>query len=235
MAKNEEMLGVTFGNDNGLPYVDSDNSLFYIPFYKTEEYFEIYENYCTFVKACEAMVRKSKFYKVYIKYLIEIVGMNCCQVLPNVEVDDSKGVTIEMHHGPILTLFDICSIVLDHLRKSGDKYITTFKVADIVLEEHRLNNVRVILLSKTVHQEVHNENIMLNYRMGFGDTSTFLEKYKLGIDKNMRKKINEYIKWSLENDSCDNNVLEVADKMKVWGNNDIWDFDISPNKELLAL
>ena len=174
MAKKEEMLGVEFNTDPSEPFVDSSMSPFYIPFYKTEEYFEVYENYCTFVKACENNVRRSKFYKTYIKYLTEVVGMKCCQVLPNIEIEDGNGkVTIEMHHGPILTLFDTCSIVLNHLRKQGDPFITTFKVADIVLEEHRLNHVRVVLLSKTVHQAVHNDDIFLNSKMGFGDTQAF--------------------------------------------------------------
>lgn len=227
MAKKEEMLGVEFNTDPSEPFVDSSMSPFYIPFYKTEEYFEVYENYCTFVKACENNVRRSKFYKTYIKYLTEVVGMKCCQVLPNIEIEDGNGkVTIEMHHGPILTLFDTCSIVLNHLRKQGDPFITTFKVADIVLEEHRLNHVRVVLLSKTVHQAVHNDDIFLNYKMGFGDTQAFLEKYNDGIDKILRHKINEYIKWSMENDSTDNNVLELSESMKVWGNNDFDDFDL---------
>ena len=227
MAKKEEMLGVEFNTDPSEPFVDSSMSPFYIPFYKTEEYFEVYENYCTFVKACENNVRRNAFYKTYIKYLTDIVGMKCCQVLPNIEVEDGNGkVTIEMHHGPILTLFDTCSIVLNHLRKQGDPFITTFKVADIVLEEHRLNHVRVVLLSKTVHQAVHNDDIFLNYKMGFGDTQAFLEKYNDGIDKILRHKINEYIKWSMENDSTDNNVLELSESMKVWGNNDFDDFDL---------
>ena len=41
MAKNEEMLGVIFDNtDEGHPVIDSDNSMYYIPFDKTEEYFD---------------------------------------------------------------------------------------------------------------------------------------------------------------------------------------------------
>ena len=62
--------------------------------------------------------------------------------------------------------------------------------------------------------------------MGFGDTQAFLEKYNDGIDKILRHKINEYIKWSMENDSTDNNVLELSESMKVWGNNDFDDFDL---------
>ena len=223
MAKKEEMLGVTFVNDTNEPSIDSNNSMYYIPFYKTDEYFDVYENTVTFIKNCEALVRKHSFYKSYINYIINVVGMKTCQVLPNIEVDESgqNNITIEMHHGPILTLFDTCEIVLNHLRHIGCKDITTFKVANIVLEEHRLNNVRVIMLSKSVHQKVHDDSIMLNYRMGFGNTYEFLRKYADGVDRSMRKNINDYIKWSMENDSYDNDVLAISEHMEQYEN----DFD----------
>lgn len=229
MAKKHEMLGVVFDKDSyKSPSIDSNNADYYIPFYKHEDYFEVPENYVAFIKACEALVRKHSFYSKYIRYLIEIVGIKTCQVLSNIEVaEDKKKVTIEMHHGPILTLFDHCAIVLNYYRATNEPNITTFKVANTVIEEHRLNNVRVILLSKSVHQQVHNDNIMLNYKMGFGDTATFLKKYNLGIDRSMRKMINEYIEWSKTNDCCDNNVLEISTALKHYDNNDYEDFQFS--------
>lgn len=222
MSKKEEMLGVIFDNtEEGHPVIDSDNSMYYIPFDKTEEYFDVYENLVTFIKACESQVRRHPFYKKYIKYLREVVGLDTCQVFPNIEMDDN--VTIEMHHGPILTLFDTCMIVVNHLRKNGYKDITTFKVANIVIEEHRLNNVRVLFLAKTAHQKVHDDDVMLNYQMGFGDTKTFLAKYCDGVDAPMAKSINAYIEWSKNNDSFDNDVFEISEKLREWGNNDYED------------
>ena len=229
MARKENMLGVIFDDyKSPFPIVDSGNSSYYIPFYKDDEFFSSYENYIRFIKAVEKLVRKHTFYKKYISYLINVVGMNTCQVLSNISVSDSgkskEDVTIEMHHGPILTLFDICAIVTNYLMHQPNTNITTFSVANIVLEEHRLNNVRVVLLAKTVHDMVHNDNIQLNYNMGFGDTNTFLKKYASGIDRDMARKINQYIEWSKNNDSFDNNVLEVAETMKEYGNNDFDDF-----------
>ena len=220
-GNNGSMLGVKFETINGTPSIDSDNSSYYIPFDKGEDYFGSYENKVTFIKSCEALVRKNTFYKTYINYIINIVGMKTCQVLPNIEADAQGKVTTEMHHGPILTLFDTCEIVINSLLSRGSKDITTFKVADIVLEEHRLNNVRVIMLAKTVHQKVHDDSIMLNYQMGFGDTATFLKKYFDGLDRSYIKRINSYIEWSKENDSFDSGVLEISEHMKKYKN----DFD----------
>lgn len=219
---NGSMLGVKFEMVNDTPSIDSDNSSYYIPFNKGDDYFGSYENKVTFIKNCESLVRKHSFYKTYINYIINIVGMKTCQVLPNIEIDGGKGkVTTEMHHGPILTLFDTCEIVLNSLINQGFDRITTFRVADMVLEEHRLNHVRVIMLSKTVHQKVHDDSIMLNYQMGFGDTAAFLKKFADGLDRSYIKRINSYIEWSKSNDSFDNNVLEISEHMKRYKN----DFD----------
>ena len=232
MSKNANMLGVTF--DSNQVAVDSNRSDFYIPFSKTEEYFSIYENEVAFIKKCEDLVRKHSFYATYIKYLINVVGMNTCQVLPGIECTDKKGkVTLEMHHGPILTLYDTCKIVLNYLRYIQYPKITTFKVANIVIEEHRLNNVRVMLVSKTVHQKIHDDSIMLNYNMGFGDTKTFLEKYQEGLDKNYINAINQYIEWSKSNDSFDNDVLGISENMKKFGNNDFDEFDAFTNRRMI--
>lgn len=217
----ESILGVDFTSVDNNPVIDSDNSSYYIPFNKTDEYFDVYENRVIFIKGCEALVRKHKFYKQYINYLINVVGMNTCQVLPNIDIDPNSKVVVEMHHGPILTLFDTCEIVLNHLLAHHDTHITTFSVANKVIEEHRLNNVRVMMVTKTVHQKIHDDSIMLNYNMGFGDTAEFLRKYSDGVDKSMRRKINAYIEWSKSNDSFDNAVLEIAENMTKYEN----DFD----------
>ena len=231
MSKSENMHGGIFDNDPELgPKVDSDSSLFYLLFDKNEEFFSVYENEITFYKEVEKLVRKHPFYSKYISYLINVVGIKTCQVLSNIEMDENakkQKVTIEMHHGPILTLFDTVMIICNWLRANGHE-LTTFKVANIVIEEHRLNNIRTVLVSKSVHQQIHEGNIQLNYQQGFGDTQAFLEKYKDGVDKEMRQKINKYISWSLENDSMDNDVLKLAESMKQWGNND---FDEIENTE----
>ena len=223
MAK-ENMHGVIFDTDPELgPIVDAESSLFYLLFHKNEEFFSIYENEITFYKGVESLVRKHPFYAKYIKYLIDVVGIKTCQVLSNIELDENskkQRVTIEMHHGPILTLFDIVQIVCGWLRATGDDEITTFKVAKIIIEEHRLNNIRTVLVSKSVHQQIHEGNIQLNYQQGFGNTQEFLEKYKDGVSKDMKAKINKYIEWSLENDSSDNDVLRLADTLREWGDND---------------
>ena len=212
MAKKEEMLGVEFNTDPSEPFVDSSMSPFYIPFYKTEEYFEVYENYCTFVKACENNVRRNAFYKTYIKYLTDIVGMKCCQVLPNVEVEEgpNKKVTIEMHHGPIFTLYDICDIMIDHFLRKGWE-ITTYDIADKVLDEHWANRIQVVMLSISVHQDVHDREIFISTDQAWGNLTEFLKRYKLSPE--LREKYNRYMDRCQVMDSTAYERLQLNEKI----------------------
>jgi hypothetical protein len=220
-----QVPGIIFDRVNAPhPRVDSEAAPFHLEFDKTADYFDYYDNEIAFYKGVEKLVRKHTFIRsTYPKYLKEVVGLRCCEVFPNIE-DNPKGkVAIEMHHGPILTLFDTVVIVTTHFRKNNVSDLTTFKVANEVIEQHRLNNVRVIMLSKSVHQKVHDDGIYINYKQGFGDTIRFLELFRDGVDQDMRMKINDYIAWSMEHDSTDNDILSLAINMRVWGNNDFDD------------
>ena len=202
------------------PTIDSDTSLYTLPFYKDSDYFSNLDNFVGFIKATEALVRTSKYYSRYIKYLKEDVGLNFCQVLSNIkQEDETSSVDIEMHHGPILTLFDYISIVIDHMLYNNKK-INTFIVADIILEEHFNNNIQVVMLSKTVHEEVHLNNVFINTKQAFGDLNTFIEKYKDGISDEQMVKINKYIEMSEKYDSYDKGILDLRDKIKQWNSID---------------
>lgn len=198
------------------PTLDSETSLFTLPYYKDEDYFSNLDNFVGFVKAVETTVRRSKFYSRYIRYLKDEVGLNFCQVLSNIKQDDeTDNVEIEMHHGPILTLFDYVTIVIDYMLYNNMK-MNTFIVADTILEEHFKNRIQVVMLSKTVHEEVHENNVFLNTKHAFGDLNAFLDKYKDGISDEQINKINHYIELCEKYDSFDKGTLELRDKLKEW-------------------
>lgn len=215
MAKHE-IPGIEYKTPKTNPTISGDDYDFYeIPFYKDAEYFAIIENFVNFVKAVERLVRTSKDYKKYIAYLKNDLGLRACQVLSNIEnieeEDDDKkikDVTIEMHHGPLLTLFDVVSIVVDHYLVNNKK-INTFIIADAVLEEHFNHNIQVVMLSKTTHQLVHDGQIFINFKQGFGYVNRFLKKYKDGLHPELIEKIEKYIERSKQYDSFDNGVLEL--------------------------
>lgn len=214
---NRTVPNIEFKKPNKNPTITSEGSLYDIPFYKDDEFFASFENYVKFVKAVEQTVRTSVYYSRYISILKKEYGLTACQVLSNIDPEEDEKTVIEMHHGPILTLFDYASIITDYLLVNNKK-INSFIVADILLEEHFNNNVQVVMLSKTIHQQVHENNIFINYKQGFGDLPAFLKKYYDGLDNPQIMKINDYIEKSSKYDSTDNGVLKVASVIANWSN-----------------
>lgn len=210
-----KLLNIDFRKQNKNPTIDCDSSLYELPFYKDAEFFSNLDNYIYFIKDVEKCVRTSNDYSKYIRYLKTDIGLKCCQVLSNIEEEDENDKLIEMHHGPILTLFDCVAIVVDYLLAEKKK-INTFIVTDIILDEHFDNNIPVVMLSKTVHQEVHENNIFINYQQAFGDLNAFLTKYRKGLTDEQIIKINKYIETSQKYDSFDRDVLKLDTNIKKW-------------------
>jgi len=200
----KEIPEISYSNDKITPIIDSQNSFYTLPYYKDVNYFSNYESYINFIKGVERMVRSDDRYRKYIKYLKEEVRLDRCQVLKNVTDQDAD---IEMHHGPIFTLFDICAIVLEYFIIKKWK-ISTVRVANTVLEEHKKNRVQVVMVSKTVHEQIHNGEIFINYHQAFGDLNAFLKKYADAIGNEYREQLNLDIEKSLIRDSNDFGVLE---------------------------
>lgn len=211
-----ELANFIFKKTKKNPTLECLDCEYELPFYKDVEYFSSLENYVAFVKSVERIVRSSVYYSRYVAYIKGDIGLNKCQVLSNIEDEpDSKTQMLEMHHGPILNLFDIVAIIVDYMLYHNKK-INTFNVARIVIDEHYKNNVQVVMLSKTVHQEVHARNIFINVKQAFGNINTFLLKYKDGLSKEHIDKINNYIELSKKYDSFDKDILTLENNVKKW-------------------
>jgi hypothetical protein len=197
-------------NRSILPFVDSKKSLYQIPFYKDEDYFSNLDSYTKFVKDVEKQVRSSDRYSKYKKFLMDEVKLDHCQVLTNITKDDAD---IELHHGPIFTLYDYCCIVLEWNLMHKNK-ITTYRIADEVLTCHEKNMVQLVMLSSTMHEQVHDRNIFISIDQAYGDLNAFIQKYNEAIGPDFREKINRYIDRSMISGSNDYGLLDL-DK-KIW-------------------
>lgn len=196
---------IIYDKNNVTPILDAKTSFYNIPMYKDTDYLSNYESYVNFVKGIEKAVRGNDRYKKYISYLKKEVKLNRCQVLKNITDEDAD---IEMHHGPIFTLFDICAIVLEYFVIKKWK-ISTFRVADVVLDEHQKNRIQVVMVSTTVHQEIHNGDIFINYHQAWGDMNAFIKKYGIAMSDEYREQLNRYIDRSLLYDSTDFSLLDL--------------------------
>ena len=75
----------------------------FIVFFKPKDFFIMSDEYTRFVKDVEKTVRKHEDYKIYKDWLMNTMGLNFCQVSTDIYDTDA---TIEMHPGPLFSLFD---------------------------------------------------------------------------------------------------------------------------------
>lgn len=169
------------------------------------------DDFENFIKSCEAMIRKDPRYKNYISELKEL-GLDCDVFQSGINNQKFPNTKIEMHHGPMFTLYDLCSIVTDHLLSSGEK-VCSFDIADIILNEHENHNIQVVMgLTKTNHQLVHDGKMFVHIKQSIGDIMAFLKKYKKGIRREHLYTFETYIKLCKENDATDNGYLKTCKK-----------------------
>ena len=177
-----------------------------------------YDRYQKFVKGCESVVRNDDRYRDYIARLKE-GGLDHCAIMGNLPGDDPQ-LKIDMHHGPIFNLFDICDIVLRArlLRGFSDR---TFTIADLVLAEHEANNIMIVMLSRQVHLGgVHNKKttrgVFLDIRATWGRLDRFIDRWHDGMVREHRQYIRRYCEECrrARGQTLDQGLFDAAEQLK---------------------
>lgn len=185
--------------------ITSDDTTDAIMMYRPREAFVEDAPYKAFVKDVERMVRTSGDYKAFVNWMKNVLGINFCQVSSKIIDGDA---TIEMHHGPIFTLFDYTAVILNHMLMSGEK-VSTFRVASRVIDEHFAGRVQVVMLAVTNHEAISNRDLFLNVRQGIGNVDGFIKKYAAALDDEQKYKIWAYINFSKTNETFDTGILDT--------------------------
>jgi hypothetical protein len=202
---------------NGIKYKGTSNpklkSLVHdevtLSFLKTAKDLSTNKQFESFIKGCVNAVRNDRRYDNYIHVLKEN-GFNRCVIFS--KIDDTMA-PIEMHHGPLFTLYDICAIVVEHLLKNKEE-ICTMDVADLVLDEHELHHIQVVMVTCTSHELIHDGEIFIHYKQAWGDSLSFLRNYKKGLRDEHLYTMLDYITDCEENGvTLDNGMLEVIKKI----------------------
>ena len=163
--------------------------------------------YVKFVKACEQSVRTHLMYRQYLAYIKTECGLNRCSLYGNISGEDAK---IEMHHGPILTLFDYIEInLIKRIMEGGE--ISSFDISQDVLDQHHNNIIQIVMLSVAAHKAVHPtkpgvEPEFLHMKLAFGDIVKFLRQNIKYLSIDHLNKIREYIlKYEKNTNNIDTN------------------------------
>lgn len=188
----------------------NDSRFTVMPFYKTQIDFSNDKEREIFIKSIEQLVRKSATYKAYILYLKEKIGLRNCMKFNN--LNDSI-CPIEMHHGPIFTLYDYVEITLNYFLKNNLE-ISTFSIAKQILEDHTNNLIQVVMLSQMAHEAVHarkgNETIeFLDINSAWGDLFGYLIKYEKALTIKQFNKLNKYFDLYNKYKESDNNKNDI--------------------------
>lgn len=182
-------------------------------FNKTESDLRNTADYKNFIKACEKMVYSHEGYHAFKDFLINDCDLNTCSLYSNISGEDC---TLELHHGPIFTLYDYCEITLMYLLKENLP-VSTFNVSDIIIREHIDNNVQCVILSKMAHAARHAKgnkiNVDIPLTTAWGNIIRYLEKYKDCLSYIHFNKIMYY----LENSSENTNIFN--ENITYWGKN----------------
>lgn len=201
-----EMPNIEYRGNIGKTMSASDNYYQEISYFKTLEDFVDDTSYSKFIREVEKMVRGSKDYKVFVDYIKNTLGIGFCQVFS--QVYDKVDANVEFHHGPIFTLYDICEVALTKFIRTGTR-INTFRVADDVLQLHFDMKVNGVILSKTVHEMAHNEDIFLNINQSIGDVNAYIQDNARYFTPEVRYKLWTYAKMCRENPSFDKGALDL--------------------------
>ena len=131
-----------------------------------------------FIERTKRIVRSSKEYKDYIRYLKENMDMDRCVFFKKVKHTSDNAIKIEVHHEPY-TLDDIVRTVINKQLSEGRK-LNDLDVANEVMELHYNDMVGLVPLSETIHELVHSDTnkVFVPLNMVYGNFNKFFELYQ---------------------------------------------------------
>lgn len=160
-----------------------------------------------YIKMVEALIRKSKEYKDYIKFLKETLDWNKCAILSGVAKGNGKKYSIEIHHEPF-NLFDYVDTEITRLDMQG-LYLNPFVIAENVMKFHYDGEVGLIPLAKTQHELVGDGQIFIPLQYIYHDYAKYFMENQDCISDNVKDKLAYKLKMSQKCDEYQSNVLNA--------------------------
>lgn len=158
-----------------------------------------------FIATIEQMVRSSDEYKSYIKYLKDHFDMSHCEVFPGIISGNGKKYSIDIHHEP----FYLAWIVDTVIRKRQDlqESLNPFMIADEVMDLHYKGWVGLIPLSKTAHELVHSDRIVIPLQYIYQRYDLFANEYDIWISDYVKDIIKLKVALSMKCNQIQSDVI----------------------------
>ena len=216
----EDYPGVFTLNTSPIPKISAPGSEFSLQFAMDRDTSEDIDVFHRFLKNAIYQFRNSKTYKHYKGFLINSIGIDCCQYHGMIKIgEETEMATLEMHHH-LLTIYDISAIIANHVFNSGGN-LTTFDLIKLLEIEHKEYRIPTVMLCKTCHQLQHNDpSFYLNLDQVFGNWIAFLMKFHKGVTRDIWYKLYAQIKRDVKtreaNEVRTKELLQVTEKLYDW-------------------
>ena len=170
---------------NNNPMIVSKDQPYGIQLAITRETLIDTEIYSKFIYNCENTFRRSLFYKEY-KNSLYNKGLTHDQLMAGIT---SEMVDLELHHH-FPTLKQATIMICEHLLNVKG-CITTFEVIHELQEAHRRNEMGIVFLSSTNHQNYHSNEgtTFISLKQCIGEPFEFITKFCDGITMDVAFKL----------------------------------------------
>ncbi len=170
--------------------------------------FENEAEYKKFVNNCKNMIRKSVEYKLWRKYIVDILGVDKCMITQ----EHMSQVTIDVHHH-IPALATVVKAITNE-KLNENKSFCTFDICTEVIELHFKNKIGYVTLIESMHEKFHNGYLSIPIELVRGDYQYFINQYSKHLDEadieEMQARL--AVKHSNTNWSRDNYQIAVGAK-----------------------
>lgn len=139
--------------------------------------FDSEQDYKKFIKNCEKLVRGSIEYRLWVKYIIDVLGNNTCMIT----AENMDECSIEVHHH-IPSLYQaVSAIVNKHLEKNEE--FSTFDICLESIEIHFENKIGYVCLINSMHEKLHNGALSVPKEIIKGNYMAFISEYGRYLDE----------------------------------------------------
>jgi hypothetical protein len=139
--------------------------------------FENEAEYKKFVNNCKNMIRKSIEYKLWRKYIVDILGVDKCMITQ----EHMSQVTIDVHHH--LPSMDTVVRAIVNEKLNETKNFCTFDICTEVIELHFKNKIGYVALIESMHEKFHNGFLSIPIEVVRGDYNYFINTYSKHLDE----------------------------------------------------
>jgi hypothetical protein len=170
--------------------------------------FENEAEYKKFVNNCKNMIRKSIEYKLWRKYIVDILGVDKCMITQ----EHISQLQICVHHN--IPSMSMLIKALVNKKLTENKNFCTFDICTEAIELHFKNKIGYVTLIESMHEKFHNGFLSIPISLVRGDYNYFIENYSKYLDESDIEEIQARLSVTESNVdwSKDHYKIAVGDK-----------------------